>query len=164
MKLHLINFTGYKISIKSFEKIVENVLRSEKIKKDFSLNLVLMGEKGIKKINKRYAGKNQVTTVLSFPFSEIKKPTKKDLQFTPLDNEKNLTGFIEPQKEENLIGEILLCPSRIKKLANRQKKDFKELLDFFFLHGFLHLLGYNHTKTDDTKQMRKKEKEILSNF
>jgi len=149
MELNLINFTQNKISAELFKGIAESVLNSEGIKKDFSLNLVLLGEGGIKKINKRYAGKNKTTTVLSFPLSEIKKPTKKDLQ------------FIEPKEKENLLGEILLCPSRIKKLANRQKKDFKELLQFFFLHGFLHLLGYNHKKTQDTKEMQQKEKKIL---
>lgn len=149
VEINLVNFTDHKISEKPFEEIVKLVLKTEKIKKEFSLELVLLGEKTMRNINKRYAGKNKITTVLSFPFSEIKKSTKKDLQ------------FIEPEKKENLIGEILLCPSRIKKIAIRQKEDFKKSTNFFFLHGFLHLLGYNHTKTEDTKKMQKKEKEIL---
>ncbi len=149
MDINTVNLTAYQIPIESFKKIVKTVLKKENIKQNFSISLVFLGERSIKNINKRYRGKNQVTTVLSFLFAEIQKPTKKDLQ------------FIEPKEADNLLGEILLCPSRIKKIAKRQKEDFNNLLNFFFLHGFLHLLGYNHKNTKDTKDMRKKEKEIL---
>jgi probable rRNA maturation factor len=149
MDLLLSNFTDHKISKAFFEKILKAVEKKERVKKELSLELVLVGEKKMRNINKRYAGKNKVTSVLSFPFSEIKKPSKKELQ------------FVEPQKEKNLLGEILLCPSRIKKQARRKKEDFKKELAFNSIHGFLHLLGYNHKKTEDTKEMRKKEKEIM---
>jgi len=149
--IFLENFTSYKISKDFFNKLSKIVKKEEKIKNSLSLEVVLLGEKGIRNINKRYAGKNKVTTVLSFPLSEIKKPSKKEL-----------ADFIEPKEENKLLGEILLCPTRIKKVANRYKKDFKGELTFNFIHGFLHLLGYNHKNTKDTREMRKKEREILN--
>jgi probable rRNA maturation factor len=151
MIIFLENFTSYKISKDFFDKISKAIKKEEKTKNSLSLEVVLLGEKGIRNINKRYAGKNKVTTVLSFPLSEIKKPSKKDLK-----------EFIEPKEENNLLGEILLCPTRIKKVAKRYKKDFKGELAFNFIHGFLHLLGYNHKNTKDTREMRKKEREILN--
>lgn len=149
MEIFFANFTNYQINESFFETILKGIENKEKVKKGKSLEVVLLGEKGIRNINKRYAGKNQVTDVLSFPLSEIKKLSKKELQ------------FIEPKEEQDVLGEILLCISRIKKQAARQKKDFKEELRFAFVHGFLHLLGYNHKNTEDTKKMRRKEKEIL---
>lgn len=149
MEIFFINFTKYKIGRDFFEKIVKNIAKVENIKKKLSIDLVLLGERGMRNINKRYAGKNKITDVLSFPLVEMTKSSKKELQ------------FIESPKNDNLLGEILLCPSRIKKQAKRKKKNFKEELAFVFLHGFLHLLGYNHKNTKDTKEMRKKEKELM---
>jgi probable rRNA maturation factor len=150
MKILFINFTDYKISKVFFDKVLSTIVKEEKIKEDFDIEVALMGEGRMRTINKRYAGKNKVADVLTFPLSEIKKSSKKELQ------------FIDLEQEDAVIGQILLCPSRIKKQAKRFKKDFKDQLAFMFLHGFLHLLGYNHKGTQDTKKMRKREKEILN--
>lgn len=156
MKVFLRNFSGIDIDENFFNKILFLIQKStkEKVKdvEDFLIGVILVGQNRIRNINKMYRGKNQVTSVLSFPLSEIKKPTKKDLQ------------FIEPsslEKEDKILGEVFLCPSRIKKVASRQKKDFNEELAFNFVHGVLHLLGFDHKDTESTKEMRKKEKEIL---
>jgi len=157
MDLFFVNFTDCKISQTFFEKILKVVVEKKIVPSKFlankdkiSLEVILLGQGRMRNINKRYAGKNQITDVLSFPGSEIKKPTKKDL------------AFIEPKETEKILGEILLCPSRIKKNAKKFKKDFKEEIAFNFIHGFLHLLGYDHKDTKTTKEMRVKEKEIMN--
>lgn len=149
MFVSLVNLTTLNISPDFFEKIAQKVLEKEGYKEDVLIEVVLMGEGRMRNINKRYAGKNQVTDVLSFAFSEIKKPTKKDLV------------FIEPPDTQKILGEILLCPSRIRKNAKKFKKEFEEELAFVFVHGLLHLLGYDHKDTKSTNKMQKKEKEIL---
>lgn len=155
MKVFLKNFSGMEFDEKFFNKIsslIEETLGEKNINlRDFSIGVILVGQNRIRNINKMYRGKNQVTSVLSFPFEEVRKPTKK------------LINFIEPplEREDKILGEILLCPSRIKKVANRQKKDFKEELIFNFVHGTLHLLGFDHKDTKTTKEMREKEKEIM---
>lgn len=152
MKLNFIKFSQVDLNENFFKEILEKIEKKEpllKEKKDYSLNVVLVGRNRIRYLNKRFRGKNKVTTVLSFPEEDIKKPTKKELQ------------FIELQKEEKLLGEIILCPSRIKKLVRREKEDFKKMLCFYFLHGLLHLLGYDHQKEEDAQKMEKKEKELM---
>jgi len=149
MSVSLVNFTTLNIPSEFFEKITQKVLEKEGYKEDVLIEVVLLGEKGMRNINKRYAGKNQVTDVLSFAFSEIKKATKKDLV------------FVDPPDAQKVLGEILLCPSKIKKNAKKFKKDLKEELAFVFVHGLLHLLGYDHKDTKSTNKMREKEKEIL---
>lgn len=149
MSVSLVNFTTFDIPSDFFEKIVQKVFKKEGYKEDVLVEVVLLGERGMKNINKRYAGKNQVTDVLSFAFSEIQKATKKDLV------------FIDPPDVQKILGEVLLCPSRIKKNAKKFKKDFEKELAFVFVHGLLHLLGYDHKDTESTSKMRKREKEIL---
>jgi len=151
MELILKNFTSFKINKFFFEKNLSSIKECISFKEieNFSVGVILVGQRRIREINKRYRGKNQVTTVLSFLLEEVKKPTKKTI------------NFIESDEEEKLLGEILLCPSRIKKISQREKKDFKEELAFYFIHGFLHLLGYEHKDTKTTKEMKEKEREIL---
>lgn len=164
MEFFLVNFTGHKISKNLFDKILRIIEKKERIKKELSLELVLLGEKGMRSINKKYAGKNKITSVLSFPLSEMQKSSKKGLQFLTPKHFKESNFFLDESKKNYLLGEILLCPSRIRKQAKRKKKDFKEELAYNFVHGFLHLLGYNHKKTEDTKEMRKREKEIMKHI
>ena len=130
MNLFFVNFTDCKISKTFFEKILKEIVEKKLIPSKFLtdknrifLEIILLGQGKMRSINKRYAGKNQITDVLSFPESEMKKRTKKDLV------------FVKPPEAEKNLGEILLCPSRIKKNAKRFKKDFKEELAFDFIHG-----------------------------
>ena len=149
MELELVNLTQYKISKDFFERILRIMQKKEEIKEECSIGVVLVGQGRIRNINKRYRGKNQVTDTLSFSFLEVQKPTKKDLR------------FIEPKETPKNLGEIFLCPSRIKKQAKKFKKKFNKELALVFIHGMLHLLGYEHKDTKTTKVMRKREKEIL---
>ena len=156
MNLFFVNFTGCEISQSFFKKILKKIIEKKLIPSEFltdenkiSIEVVLLGEGRMRSVNKRYAGKNRITDVLSFSESEIKKPAKKDLV------------FIEPPEAEKILGEILLCPSRIKKNAKKFKKDFKEEIAFDFIHGFLHLLGYGHKGTQDAKKMEGMEKKIM---
>jgi len=158
MEIYFFNFTNYPIEKDFFEKIIKTIFEKKLLSKDLlkkieklNLGVVLVGQRRIKALNKRYLGKNRVTDVLSFPQIEIKKPTKKDLQF--------FEG-----EEEKILGEILLCPSRIRKQARRFKESFEKEIAHVFIHGFLHLLGFDHKDTKSTKEMRKKEKEILNSL
>ena len=144
MKLNFIKLSQIDLEKDFFKQILKKLEKKEpllKEKRDFSLNVVLVGKNRIRYLNKRFRGKNKITSVLFFLEKEIKEPTKKELQ------------FIEPQKEEKLLGEIILCPSRIKKLAKREKKDFKKMLCFYFLDGLLHLLGYENQREKELMQV-----------
>lgn len=149
MNLSLVNFTAFNIPEKFFKDIAQQVFKKEGVKRDVSLEVVLLGRSKMREINKRYAGRNRITDVLSFPESEVRKPTKKEID------------FIQAKEGEESLGEILLCPSRIKKNARKLKKDFKQEMALVFIHGILHLLGYDHTDTKSTRIMQKKEKEIM---
>jgi len=152
MGLEFVNLTQYKISKNLFEDIFHLFQKKGMIRRDVSAELILIGQNRIRNINKKFRGKNQVTDVLSFSLSEVEKPTKRELR------------FIEPPKIPQNLGEILICPSRIKKQAKKFKKTFKEELALVFTHGLLHLLGYDHKDTKSTKEMRKKEREILDSY
>jgi probable rRNA maturation factor len=101
-------------------------------------SLLLSGTTEIKKLNKKFRKKNQSTDVLSFPFHE----------------KKQLNNIIKREKEIYL-GDIIINLSKIKNKDNKTR--FQEELNKLWIHGLLHLLGYDHTSNTKYLQMQKLE-------
>ena len=106
-------------------------------KKNHEFSVLLTNNKEMKKLNYKYRKKNKTTDVLSFP---IKIKSKKKLY----------------------IGDIAISFEIIKKRS--RKTNFFLEFDKMWIHGYLHLIGYDHKKYNDFKKMLKKEKLILKYF
>tara|TARA_Y100000591_G_C21765023_1_gene662329 strand:- start:477 stop:938 length:462 start_codon:yes stop_codon:yes gene_type:complete len=98
------------------------------------LTLLLSNNKNIKKLNNKFRNKNKHTDILSFPFGE---------------NIKN--------KKEIYLGDIIISYNYINFPKNQTNLQFKENVIKIFIHGFLHLLGFDHKKNDSYKKMLKEE-------
>ena len=107
------------------------------VKKKVSLTILLSNNKNIKKLNKRFRNKNRSTDILSFPF------------------EKKLNI-----KKSPYIGDIVISYEFMNKPKNLSSLEFKCKVTKIFIHGFLHLLGYNHIKLKDFKEMLSEERKI----
>ena len=117
--------------------------KNKKLKdKDIFFTLLLSGEKEIKNLNRKFRKKNKSTDVLSFPSYEKKK----------------LSYKIKREKEVYL-GDIIINLNQIKKNDNKIK--FKEEFNKLWIHGLLHLLGYDHKSNMKYLQMQKLEKNLL---
>ena len=106
----------------------------------------------IKKLNLARRGVNKVTDVLSFPMFETKKTAT--LQ--------NFLGEIDPLTKELEIGDIVICLQVAKKQAKAYGHSLKREINFLALHGFLHLLGYDHLNAKQEKQMFGLAEKILA--
>ena len=104
-------------------------------------SLLLSGAKEIKKLNQKFRKKNKSTDVLSFPFYE----------------KNQLNNKIRKEKEVYL-GDIIINLSQVKNKNNKVK--FKEELNKLWIHGLLHLLGYDHKSNSQYLQMRKLEEKF----
>tara|TARA_B100000767_G_scaffold245590_1_gene244601 strand:- start:1 stop:471 length:471 start_codon:yes stop_codon:yes gene_type:complete len=107
------------------------------IKKKVSLTLLLSNNKNIKRLNKKFRNKNKSTDVLSFPF------------------EKKLNI-----KESPYIGDIVISYEYMNKPKNLSALEFRSKVSKIFIHGFLHLLGYDHINLKDFEEMLAEEKKI----
>jgi len=107
------------------------------LNKKVSLTLLLSNNKIIKKLNKDFRNKNKSTDILSFPFSKKVKISN-----------------------QTYIGDIIISYNFIDKPKSQKFKIFKEKLIKTFIHGFLHLLGFDHVKNREYKQMLKEEDQI----
>ena len=111
-------------------------------KKNYIFTILLTNSLNIKKLNKKFRKINKPTDVLSFP-SFSKK------------------SYFKTNKQKNIyLGDIAICYEIIKKRS--KKKDFIAEFDKVWVHGFLHLLGYDHVKKSDYLKMIKVENKILS--
>ena len=121
--------------------------------KSINVNLCFTSVRKIKKINYKHRGVNKPTDVLSFPLLDIKPGVVPSGQQFPLDINHE-SGKIE-------LGDIVIC----RRVAKRQAKQIGQSLDrelaFLQLHGFLHLLGYDHIDAESEKIMTKLQREIL---
>ena len=102
-------------------------------KKNFQFTLLLTNKNIIKKLNKKFRKKNKETDVLSFP--------------------------IKSHLDRNYKGDIAICYEIIN--LRSKKTNFNIEFDKMWIHGLLHLLGYNHVKLKDYKQMLRKEQDFL---
>jgi probable rRNA maturation factor len=107
------------------------------IKKKVRLTILLSNNTNIKKLNKKFLNKNKSTDILSFPF------------------EKNLNV-----KNYSYLGDIIISYEFMNKPKNLNNLEFKDKVIKIFIHGFLHLLGYDHIKLKDFKKMLKEEEKI----
>ena len=105
--------------------------------KRVSLTLLLSNNRCIKKLNKEFRNKNKSTDILSFPFTNKIKLSKK-----------------------NYIGDIIISYNFMNKPKAQNFNIFKEKLIKTFIHAFLHLLGFDHIKKKDYKKMLNEEEKL----
>ena len=105
--------------------------------KKVSLTLLLSNNKSIKKLNKEFRDKNKSTDILSFPFNKKIKLSKK-----------------------TYIGDIIISYNFMNKPKSQNIKNFKKKIIKTFIHGFLHLLGFDHMKNKDYEKMLTEENKI----
>ena len=108
------------------------------VNKKIYLTLLLSNNKNIKKLNKKFRNKNKHTDILSFPFY---KKTKK--------------------LRETYLGDIIISFNYMNKSKSFNSTDFKENVVKTFIHGFLHLLDFDHIKKKDYIKMLNEEQKIF---
>ena len=141
----LVDHKKWKKSLNKPQLFFDKILRHFPKKYFFSnkkvnFTLLLSNNTNIKKLNNKFRKKNNHTDVLSFP-SFIKTDLKKELK-----------------KKEIYLGDIIISYQYI--FPNKQNS----ILEKTFIHGFLHLLGFDHKKIKDFKIMNKEENKILNSI
>ena len=109
--------------------------------KNITFTILLTNSLKMKKLNKKFRKKNKATDVLSFPYFSSK-------------------NFKSVKEKKIYIGDIAVSYEVIYSRSN--KNNFILEFDKVWIHGLLHLVGYNHIKNKDYYKMNKFEKRILN--
>lgn len=145
--LNIVNKTKYK-GFKRFypllEQYYQKTLKALKLKDKYVLSLVIVGPKGIKTINRDYRNLDKVTDVISFAMLDSGDIMEAD-------------GKIE-------LGDIFINKDRVLSQAEAYDHSVKREFVFLFVHGLLHLLGYDHMNKKDEKEMFDLQKKIIGDL
>ena len=137
---------------KEYDEVIKKVLsqcfKEENLENsNLWITVTFTTPKKIQEINKEYRGIDKATDVLSFPMFEKneldEKIAKKDFE------------------NEDILGDIVISVEKVKEQAIEYGHSFERELSYMLVHGFYHLMGYDHIKEEDKKIMRPKEEKIL---
>ena len=118
-----------------FKKICSSFPKKYKFQnKNMNISLMLSNNKKIKKLNKNFRNKNKSTDILSFRFNKKIKILK-----------------------NTYLGDIIISYNYLNKPKSQDLVSFKQKVIKIFIHGFLHLLGFNHVKNKDYFKMLREE-------
>jgi len=126
-----------KVQLKSIKRLAEKVLEGEKNRQN--VNVILVDDKYITRLNRKFLNRAAATDVLAFAMNEDKKTSP----------------------GHGLVGEVYVSLDRAEKQAKEYDQSLQKEVHLLVAHGLLHLLGYDHKKKDQERKMRKKEEKYL---
>ncbi len=130
------------------KKVFDKCFEEEKIEDSkLYITVTFTNPENIQKINKEYRNIDKATDVLSFPMFEKKE----------LENKIQEKDFVH----EDILGDIVISIEKVKEQAKEYGHSFERELSYMLVHGFYHLMGYDHIEEEDKKEMRQKEEKIL---
>jgi probable rRNA maturation factor len=110
---------------------------------DAELAVMLTDDSGIRTLNSNWRGVDKPTNVLSFPALQP-------------------AGGLGEDEPPRMLGDIAIAYQTMRREADDEQKPFDHHLSHLAVHGFLHLIGYDHENDDDAEAMETLEQEILA--
>ncbi|RBW70510.1 rRNA maturation RNase YbeY [Bacillus taeanensis] len=130
------------------EEVLQKAAEMEGIHEEAEVSLTFVTDERIQEINREYRDKDQPTDVISFALEEQGE------------DEMMIVGADMPR----ILGDIIISIPRIQEQADAYNHSFERELGFLAVHGFLHLLGYDHMTEEEEKEMFQRQKDILNQY
>lgn len=143
-KIEIFNNTNEEIKeLETVEKVLYSAMEKEKLV-DTSFNLIIVDNDYIHELNKNYRGIDRETDVITFALE---------------DEDTLIVG-----DDERILGDIYISIDRARSQAIDYGHSFLRELSFLAVHGFYHLLGYDHQTKEEEVVMFGKQEEVLENY
>lgn len=128
-----------------YKKLAEVAFRMLGVTTNYEIDVSLVDDETIHQINRDYRKADRVTDVISFAFNDDKDPQDQ----------------IKDEKTLRMLGEILICFPQAERQAKTIGNSLERELGFLFVHGLLHLLGYDHQTKEEEEIMFPLQEKIL---
>ncbi|PFG13965.1 rRNA maturation RNase YbeY [Bacillus sp. es.036] len=135
--------------LEMLEKLLSHAAKEEGVEAGSEVSIMFVNNERITEINRDYRGKDQPTDVISFALD---------------DEEEGDDPIVFDEQIPHLLGEIVISVPKIEEQAADYGHSFERELGFLCVHGFLHLLGYDHMTDEDEKEMFGKQKVLLEQY
>lgn len=137
----------------SSETLIKDLLTHasimEKMEGLYELSITFMDDESIQAVNAEYRGKDRPTDVISFALEELSEGE---------------VAIVHENDMPIVLGDIVISIDTAKRQAIEYNHSFERELGFLALHGFLHLLGYDHLDEEEEREMFGRQTEILTAF
>lgn len=151
VQIEYLDIEEQKENEKLIEKVIKQCFIEEKLENtNLYIAITLTNPENIQKLNKEYRNIDKETDVLSFPMFEKDEIEKIILQ--------------KEHIVEDTLGDIVISVKRVEEQAKEYGHSFERELSYMIVHGFYHLMGYDHIEEKDKLEMRPKEEKILQNL
>jgi probable rRNA maturation factor len=127
------------------EHLADVVLSGENVSDDAEISLLITDDTGIQIINQEYRNLDTATDVLSF-------------SLLPAAGE----SFVTPPGQAKQLGDVIISYEHALAQAAEYGHSVKQELGELFVHGLLHILGYDHEKPEDARIMAEKEEQYTA--
>lgn len=140
---------GYEplIDIDWLSDLAARALESEGVGRPAEISLVITDDREIKALNRKFAGEDHATDVLSFPMVHLTELEK--------------AGFVAPPDEVRHLGEVVISYETASRQAAEHGKAVEDEIAHLLFHGILHVLGYDHAEAQEEATMRAREEALL---
>lgn len=146
-EIEFLNVEPNKMYLELTEKVINTCFEKENLlDKNITISIIFTTPVDIQKYNKEYRNIDRATDVLSFPMFEKEEVEK-------FQQKKSIIPEV--------LGDVVINLSQVKMQADEYGHSFERELAYMLVHGFYHLMGYDHIKDEDRKVMREKEENIL---
>lgn len=130
------------------QRLIRSAAEKEGVSREAELSISFVDNKEIQELNRNYRQQDKPTDVISFALLDS------------VEGEMDIAGEDIPL----VLGDIVISTDKAQEQATAYNHSFERELGFLAVHGFLHLLGYDHMNTEDEKQMFQKQEVILEEF
>lgn len=135
---------------KRIKKLLEFTAQAEGLSEDIEVSITLVNDVEIQEINRDYRQIDQPTDVISFAFQD--------------EDTDDLIAYESTDKPPTMLGDLIVSVETAERQAADYNHAYERELSFLIVHGFLHLLGYDHSHKKDEQIMFTKQNEILEAF
>ena len=146
MTVEVLNETDFDIDITQISNLASFAINRMKVHPQADLSVIFVDEDSIAELNQRWMDESGPTDVLSFPMDELR----------PGDSSEAIA--------DALLGDIVICPQIAQTQAISANKPVGDEINLLLVHGFLHLLGFDHAEPEEHKRMFELQDQILADW
>ena len=137
------------------DRVVEKCFEIENLDENkVYVAITLTTPEEIREINKEFRKIDKETDVLSFPIFE-----KKDIDMLRKNGE-----IVDEDMPQDVLGDIIISMKKVEEQAKEYGHSVERELAYMVVHGFYHLMGYDHMVEEDKKVMREKKEKVLESL
>lgn len=146
MAIEIYKETEVQLNIDELRRLAEFVLEKMFVAPGTDASIIFVEEKAMAGLNEEWMGQDYATDVLSFPMDELRP------------------GKVDTPSPAGLLGDIVICPEVAKKQADAAGHSLEMEIYILLVHGFLHLLGFDHATPSEEAEMFGLQDSLLFEF